>query len=145
MAIRLGFLSENFSYNYLFKHFIGIPIQILKFLSANAHNELGAPMIKHVAKGKISPFRRFSIPFRERLSDMRIVICSSSIILGLSGISGRFELFGRIYNSRSPSREPLSPILGLGVNPSPSKSSIRTPPRGSFTRPQFEESIETEL
>ena len=41
--------------------------------------------------------------------------------------------------------EPLSPIPGLGVNPFPSRSIIRTPPRGSFTRPQFEEPIKTEL
>ena len=34
MAIRLGFLIENFSYNYLCKPFIGIPIQILLFLLA---------------------------------------------------------------------------------------------------------------
>ena len=54
--------------------------------------------IKHVAKGKISPLRRFSIPFLESLSDMRNKICSSIIILGLSGISGQFQLFRRTYS-----------------------------------------------
>lgn len=54
---------------------------------------------KHVAEGKISPLRRFSIPLRESLSDARIEICSSTVILRLNGFSGRFELFGRIFSS----------------------------------------------
>ena len=37
MTIRLGFLIENFSYNYLLELFIGISIQILIFLSAVSH------------------------------------------------------------------------------------------------------------
>lgn len=43
----------------------------------------------------------FSIPSRKILSDTRIEICSSTIILGLSGISGRLGLFGGIYSSIS--------------------------------------------
>ena len=42
-----------------------------------------------------------TIPFRELLSDMRIEMCSSTIVLGLSGLLGRFELFGGIYGSLS--------------------------------------------
>ena len=38
-------------------------------------------------------FLYFSIPFRNTLTYMRIEICRSTIILGLSGISGRFEIF----------------------------------------------------
>ena len=41
MAIRLGFLIEIFSYNYLLKLFIRIPIQILIFLSAMLTLSLG--------------------------------------------------------------------------------------------------------
>ena len=41
LAIRLGFLIEIFSYNYLRKLFIGIPIQILIFLSAMLTLSLG--------------------------------------------------------------------------------------------------------
>ena len=41
MAIRLGFLIEIFSYNYLLKLFIGILIQILIFLSAMLTLSLG--------------------------------------------------------------------------------------------------------
>ena len=42
MTIRLGFLIENFSYNYLLELFIEISIQILIFLSAVSHWAWGA-------------------------------------------------------------------------------------------------------
>ena len=40
--------------------------------------------------------------------------------------------------------EPISPILGLGVKPFPSRSINRTPPRGGFTRPQLKDPMKTE-
>ena len=46
MAIRLGFLIDIFSYNYLLKLFIGIPIQILIIIFvSHAHTELGVPVL----------------------------------------------------------------------------------------------------
>ena len=45
VAIRLGFLIENFWYNYLLKSFIRIPIQILVFLFTFPHTERKAAVI----------------------------------------------------------------------------------------------------
>ena len=47
MAIRLGFLIENFLYNYIFKPFVEIAIQILIFLSAMLTLSLGCLWINH--------------------------------------------------------------------------------------------------
>ena len=47
MAIRLGFLIENFLYNYIFKPFVEITIQILIFLSAMLTLSLGCLWINH--------------------------------------------------------------------------------------------------
>ena len=45
MAIRFGFLIENFSYNCCLKVLIGSPTQILIFFVGHAHTELRAPVM----------------------------------------------------------------------------------------------------